>query len=691
MHPNELKPNTLVEELERRQLVVAEDHETNLQTLLQNISLRGGLDHGITNDLSLAKKKREIEAVANQVQPHAHFGTEMLVESRHFEQVVGTLSDFDDELVSTSDGKDGPFRVIIKGRHSDVARLRETFIQRQSELVTDEIIYVIPTGLAPKLSSTVLLQMKQTSLAKYHLYKLKGSDTYLLVIQGSKEERNNACKLLEETFADAFTKEEFSKTRKKRKHNGNSGENGFTTIFNDNDLQPTKKKLMISLYCDPTTRDLVIQDSTVLNKIAEETKTVIRTVHDDPSFFKSFEVNISGYEKQVERARVRFDAICSELKSRTTCLYMPFRQYMALNSNNSWDTLRDYTSKNYNVTLVATRDGNNSLIHILGETSNRIAAMKVLDYQLFRSDYVNQQSKQDSLSNMRQRMKELDFREYGIGGLNDKLKVMLRRTFASRLISEQLRMEMGVSHTKGVLLYGPPGTGKSLVARKISGILGCEEPKIVNSPEIESKWVGEAEKNIRALFEDAVKDHKELGHNSPLHVVIFDELDAIAKRRGGAHAKSRDGALNQLLCSLDGINEISNLLVFGLTNRMDALDPALLRPGRLEVQLDIPLPDAKGRFEILEIHTKAMRKYDRIDLDVDLNSLASFSDGFSGADLHGFIRNAQAFALEDFRTEEECVVTQEHLETALEECRLQKLNQPAFGEEPAEPEGISLA
>jgi len=256
MHPNELKPNTLVEELERRHLVVAEDHETNLQTLLQNISLRGGLDHGITNDLSLAKKKREIEAVANQVQPHAHFGTEMLVESRHFEQVVGTLSDFDDELVSTSDGKDGPFRVIIKGRHSDVARLRETFIQRQSELVTDEIIYVIPTGLAPKLSSTVLLQMKQTSLAKYHLYKLKGSDTYLLVIQGSKEERNNACKLLEEhlaklrhrvrpnfeTFADAFTKEEFSKARKKRKHNGNSGENGFTTIFNDNDLQPTKKK-----------------------------------------------------------------------------------------------------------------------------------------------------------------------------------------------------------------------------------------------------------------------------------------------------------------------------------------------------------------------------------------------------------------------------------------------------------------
>lgn len=95
--------------------------------------------------------------------------------------------------------------------------------------------------------------------------------------------------------------------------------------------------------------------------------------------------------------------------------------------------------------------------------------------------------------------------------------------------------------------------------------------------------------------------------------------------------------------------------------------------------------------EILEIHTKAMRKYNRMDSDVDLGALASYSDGFSGADLAGFIRNAQAYALEHFKTEEECIVTQENLEAALEECRTAKLNQPKFDEEEKEPEGLSLA
>ncbi|ETO32866.1 hypothetical protein RFI_04249 [Reticulomyxa filosa] len=164
---------------------------------------------------------------------------------------------------------------------------------------------------------------------------------------------------------------------------------------------------------------------------------------------------------------------------------------------------------------------------------------------------------------------------------------MLRRTFESRLISNRLREELGLTHVKGVLFHGPPGTGKTLIARKISNILGCNAPKIVNGPEVESKWVGEAEKNIRTLFETAQQEFEEKGDDSDLHVVIFDEIDAIAKKRGGAHAKSRDGALNQLLCCLDGVGSLNNVVVFGLTNRKDCLDPALLRPGRLEVQLEI--------------------------------------------------------------------------------------------------------
>eukprot|EP00483_Globobulimina_turgida_P001698 UN01700 len=206
---------------------------------------------------------------------------------------------------------------------------------------------------------------------------------------------------------------------------------------------------------------------------------------------------------------------------------------------------------------------------------------------------------------------------------------MLRRTFESRLISSRLRKELDLMHIRGVLLYGPPGTGKTLIARKISEILGCEKPKIVNGPEVESKWVGEAEKNIRTLFEEAQQEFEEKGEdNSNLHVIIFDEIDAIAKKRGGAHAKSRDGALNQLLCCLDGVELLDNVLVFGLTNRKDCLDPALLRPGRLEVQLDIGLPDARGREDILNIHTQIMKQHGRLAGDIDLPVLAQMADDF---------------------------------------------------------------
>eukprot|EP00492_Amphilonche_elongata_P002272 TRINITY_DN253_c0_g1_i1.p1 TRINITY_DN253_c0_g1~~TRINITY_DN253_c0_g1_i1.p1 ORF type:complete len:128 (+),score=24.27 TRINITY_DN253_c0_g1_i1:458-841(+) len=120
-----------------------------------------------------------------------------------------------------------------------------------------------------------------------------------------------------------------------------------------------------------------------------------------------------------------------------------------------------------------------------------------------------------------------------------------------------------------------------------------------------------------------------------------------------------------MLCSLDGINDIDNVLVFGLTNRFDSLDPALTRPGRLEVHIEIGLPNEEARLDILRIHTAAMMKSERLDSEIDLQALAQYSDGFSGAELAGFIRNAQALALENFDEEENVLVTQAHMEQAL--------------------------
>jgi len=244
---------------------------------------------------------------------------------------------------------------------------------------------------------------------------------------------------------------------------------------------------------------------------------------------------------------------------------------------------------------------------------------------------------------------------------------------------------------RGVLLHGPPGTGKTLVARKISNILGCNQPKIVNGPEVESKWVGEAEKNIRTLFEEAQRDFEEKGDNSDLHVVIFDEIDAIAKKRGGAHAKSRDGALNQLLCCLDGVEALNNIIVFGLTNRKDCLDPALLRPGRLEVQLEMKLPDSQGREDILRIHTQKMKEHHRLDPNVDLRVLAEYSEGFSGADLSGMVRSAVSYALDDMKDEDEVIVTQEMLQRGLAEIRYAKERLPSNEDPESDYSGLLQA
>ena len=167
------------------------------------------------------------------------------------------------------------------------------------------------------------------------------------------------------------------------------------------------------------------------------------------------------------------------------------------------------------------------------------------------------------------------------------------------------------SHVRGILLSGPPGCGKTLLARELARQLGAREPQVVNGPECLSKFVGEAEANIRRLFAPAEAEWAAAGEASALHVIILDEMDAIARARGSVSGDTsgvRDSVVNQLLAKMDGVVEAPNVLVIGLTNRPELLDPALLRPGRLEVKLEVALPDRAGRREILRIHARAMRE-----------------------------------------------------------------------------------
>ena len=269
---------------------------------------------------------------------------------------------------------------------------------------------------------------------------------------------------------------------------------------------------------------------------------------------------------------------------------------------------------------------------------------------------------------------DFDFTKLGIGGLDEEFNAIFRRAFASRVFPANLVKLLGIHHVRGMLLFGPPGCGKTLIARQIGKVLTAAEPKVVNGPEILDKFVGESERKIRDLFADARKDQEENGDDSDLHIIIFDEIDAVCKARGssGGGTGVGDSVVNQLLTQIDGVDSLNNVLVIGMTNRKDMLDEALLRPGRLEVQMEINLPDEFGRGQILTIHTEKARENGYLSKEVimDLDSclkktenkseksekktdektkalpnLAQRTKNFSGAEIAGLVRAATAHAL----------------------------------------------
>ncbi|KAL9816443.1 Vesicle-fusing ATPase [Arabidopsis thaliana] len=252
--------------------------------------------------------------------------------------------------------------------------------------------------------------------------------------------------------------------------------------------------------------------------------------------------------------------------------------------------------------------------------------------------------------------KEFNLESLGIGGLGAEFADIFRRAFASRVFPPHVTSRLGIKHVKGMLLFGPPGTGKTLMARQIGKMLNGKDPKIVNGPEVLSKFVGETEKNVRDLFADAEQDQRTLGKEtlfflicdaSELHVIIFDEIDAICKSRGSTRDGTgvHDSIVNQLLTKIDGVEALNNVLLIGMTNRKDLLDEALLRPGRLEVQVEISLPDEAGRLQILQIHTNKMKENSFLGTDINLQELAARTKNYSGAELEGVVKSATSYAL----------------------------------------------
>mmetsp|Transcript_22049 Transcript_22049/g.78557 ORF Transcript_22049/g.78557 Transcript_22049/m.78557 type:complete len:1089 (+) Transcript_22049:147-3413(+) len=235
-----------------------------------------------------------------------------------------------------------------------------------------------------------------------------------------------------------------------------------------------------------------------------------------------------------------------------------------------------------------------------------------------------------------------------VGGLED-VKRDLKETVEYPIQFAHHYEAYGLPPSKGVLFYGPPGCGKTLIARQIGKVLNAREPKIVNGPEVLDKYVGASEQKIRDLFADAEKEQKDRGDDSMLHIIIFDEMDAICKSRGSVKDGTgvSDSIVNQLLSKIDGVDSLNNILIIGMTNRKDMIDEAILRPGRLELHVEIGLPDEAGRLQILKIKTAAMRESGRLEAAAAdaLPYFAAKTKNFSGAELEGLVKSAASYAL----------------------------------------------
>jgi transitional endoplasmic reticulum ATPase len=218
-----------------------------------------------------------------------------------------------------------------------------------------------------------------------------------------------------------------------------------------------------------------------------------------------------------------------------------------------------------------------------------------------------------------------------IGGLNDEIR-KVREMIELPLRYPELFERLGVEAPKGVLLHGPPGTGKTLLAKAVASETNSNFASI-SGPEIMSKFYGESEGRLREIFEQAQE-------NAP-SIIFIDELDSIAPKREEVTGEVEKRVVSQLLALMDGLQSRGKVVVIGATNRPNALDPALRRPGRFDREIEIGVPNKDGRLQVLQIHTRGMPLAE----DVDLKRLANVTHGFVGADLEALTKEAALHAL----------------------------------------------
>ncbi|MFA6269282.1 MAG: AAA family ATPase, partial [archaeon] len=255
-----------------------------------------------------------------------------------------------------------------------------------------------------------------------------------------------------------------------------------------------------------------------------------------------------------------------------------------------------------------------------------------------------------------------------IGAL-EEIKQELKQAVEWPIKNPQAFKDMGIDPPKGILLYGPPGTGKTLLAKAVATESEANFISI-KGPELLSMWVGEAERGVRKIF-------KKARQVSPC-IIFFDELDAIAPKRGtdmGNNVTER--MVNQLLTELDGVEALNDVVFIAATNRPDLIDPALLRPGRIDKLIMVSAPNEEAREAILKVHTKNVK----LDKNVSIKELARNTKGFSGADLEGLVREAALLVLSQ-NNMKPGLIAMKHFEEVLKRMNptIDDTSEKAYGE-----------
>ncbi|CAF1125994.1 unnamed protein product [Didymodactylos carnosus] len=234
-----------------------------------------------------------------------------------------------------------------------------------------------------------------------------------------------------------------------------------------------------------------------------------------------------------------------------------------------------------------------------------------------------------------------------VGGCEEVLEQIFGDVLLSRLYPSTFINQTGIKHCRGILLHWPHGSGKTLLTRTICQALNVK-PKVVNGSETFSKMLGESEEKIRELFADAEFDTQEVGVTGALYITIFDEIDALCKKRSSTSSTRdavQDNITSQLLTKLDGFAQLNNVLVIGTTNLSETIDAALTRPGRPETLTKVELPTENDRLKIFDIYAKFMLQNHLLDNDIDIEQILFGTHGLTRAHIEKLVRLAVNNAL----------------------------------------------